>query len=376
MQLKLNASFLKLFFRLYQIRKNKRDEILAKKRLLGGTSTAPFLVCILPLHGHIDAQSALAVLSAADDEAIVDKSLAGVTYITVPRFKQRFAFIIPPTGHGNELAVLDYLKVCDTTLLLTSAITGEDEVFDRWGQKIFNMISAQGIPSPIVALMDMESINPKKKQQLKANVQKFISKLLPEEKIMQLDTNAEGLNMLRRIGGQKKNILHNAANRPHLHAEKVEYVPDADGENGTLKLTGFLRGIPLDVNGLVHIPGLGDFQMSQIDAPTDPHKYDKSKEAEMTTTEVRVIAKSEPSKQTSLQTENIPDEMDAEQTWPTEDEIANANEETKKTRLVKRVPKGMSDYQACWIPDVEEVDDDDVEDDDDDENSDEVCVDH
>lgn len=294
----------------------------------------------------------------------------------MPRFKQRFAFIIPPTGHGNELAVLDYLKVCDTTLLLTSAITGEDEVFDRWGQKIFNMISAQGIPSPIVALMDMESINPKKKQQLKANVQKFISKLLPEEKIMQLDTNAEGLNMLRRIGGQKKNILHNAANRPHLHAEKVEYVPDADGENGTLKLTGFLRGIPLDVNGLVHIPGLGDFQMSQIDAPTDPHKYDKSKEAEMITTEVRVIAKSEPSKQTSLQTENIPDEMDAEQTWPTEDEIASANEETKKTRLVKRVPKGMSDYQACWIPDVEEVDDNDAEDDDDDENSDEVCVDH
>lgn len=46
--------------------------------------------------------------------------------------------------------------------------------------------------------------------------------------------------------------------------------------------------------------------------------------------------------------------MDAEQTWPTEEEIAQAQAETKKMKLIKRVPKGMSDYQACWIPDVEE----------------------
>lgn len=40
--------------------------------------------------------------------------------------------------------------------------------------------------------------------------------------------------------------------------------------------------------------------------------------------------------------------------------------ETKKSKLIKRIPKGMSDYQACWIPDVEEkeYDDDDGDDDD------------
>lgn len=47
--------------------------------------------------------------------------------------------------------------------------------------------------------------------------------------------------------------------------------------------------------------------------------------------------------------------MDAEQTWPTEDEIAHQQAETKKMKLIKRIPKGMSDYQSCWIPDVEEV---------------------
>lgn len=70
------------------------------------------------------------------------------------------------------------------------------------------------------------------------------------------------------------------------------------------------------------------------------------------------------SKQTSLQRENIPDEMDAEQTWPTEEEIKHAQAETKKSKLIKRIPKGMSDYQACWIPDVEECNDDDDDEDD------------
>ncbi|GBP98503.1 Pre-rRNA-processing protein TSR1 homolog [Eumeta japonica] len=94
------------------------------------------------------------------------------------------------------------------------------------------MISAQTIPTPIVALMDLESLNPKRRSSAKAAAQKFISKLLPKEKIMQMDTNSE---------------------------DHVEFVPnrnDAEDE-GCLKVTGFLRGTPLDVNGLVHIVGLG-----------------------------------------------------------------------------------------------------------------------
>ncbi|XP_023307785.2 pre-rRNA-processing protein TSR1 homolog [Lucilia cuprina] len=359
-----------------QLRKNKREEALAVKRQLGGQNTAPFLVCLLPMHLQVDPRSALSILENCDEEAVVERTASGVTYINLPRFKQRFAFIIPPVGRGNELAVLDYLKVCDTTLMLTSAAMGEDEVFDKWGHRIYNMISAQTIPTPVVALMDLESLNPKRRSAAKAAAQKFISKLLPKEKIMQLDTNPEGLNVMRRIGGQKKNIVYNRNNRPHLFGDHVEFIPNPNPaeDEGLLKVTGFLRGTPLDVNGLVHIAGLGDFQMSQIDAPQDPYKLDKSRNQEMLP-EVRVVAKADPNKQTSLQTENIPDPMDAEQTWPTEEEIAQSQLETKKMKLIKRVPKGYSAYQAAWIPDVEtvEADDDDNEDedmDDDDEEDD------
>lgn len=65
-----------------QIRQNKRDEVLSKKRSLGGFDAAPFLVCIVPLHKLIDANSALTLLTQCDDEAICNKSTAGVTHLT------------------------------------------------------------------------------------------------------------------------------------------------------------------------------------------------------------------------------------------------------------------------------------------------------
>ena len=33
---------------------------------------------------------------------------------------------------------------------------------------------------------------------------------------------------------------------------------------GTFKVSGYVRGRALTVNSLVHIPGLGDFQMAQV----------------------------------------------------------------------------------------------------------------
>lgn len=140
------------------------------------------------------------------------------------------------------------------------------------------MASAQGVPTPIVTLMDLESIAPNRRGKTKASIQKFIQKTFPIEKLVNLDANSDGFNLFRRIGTQKKNTLHNKANRPHLIAETVEYVENTvDANAGTLKVTGHLRGIGLDVNGLVHIPNLGDFQTTQIDLEVDPFGPDTDK---------------------------------------------------------------------------------------------------
>lgn len=185
---------------------------------------------------------------------------------------------MPPTGPGNELAALDCLKVCDTTILLISAQADEEEIYDKWGKRFANMAIAQGIPTPVISLMDLESIAPNRRPKTKIAIQKFVHRTFPAEKVMCLDTNSDAFNLFRRIGAQKLRTLHNKENRPHLFAEAVEYVRNEQDENaGTLKVTGDLRGQALNVNNLVHIPGLGDFQMSQIDLCRDPYQFDKEK---------------------------------------------------------------------------------------------------
>lgn len=64
-----------------QIRQNKRDEVLSKKRSLGGLDAAPFLVCVLPLHEQFDPQFTVQLLSECDPEIICNKSTAGVTHL-------------------------------------------------------------------------------------------------------------------------------------------------------------------------------------------------------------------------------------------------------------------------------------------------------
>lgn len=65
-----------------KIRKNKRDEVMDKKRSLGGTSFAPFLIALIPLNEQIDPQSALNILKTCDPDAIASTSPTGVTHIT------------------------------------------------------------------------------------------------------------------------------------------------------------------------------------------------------------------------------------------------------------------------------------------------------
>ncbi|CRL07083.1 CLUMA_CG020082, isoform A [Clunio marinus] len=344
-----------------QIRKNKREEAMDKKRKLGGLSgmSAPFLTCFVPLHEEIDVNSALAILESCDEDAIIDKTNPKITYLKSPRLKQKFSFIKAVYGPGNELRNLDCLKVVDSTVFLLSASC--EDVLDRWGEKFVNLALSQGIPTPTITLMDLESIAPKRRAQVKADIQKRINKYFPDEKLMVLDKTSDGQNLLRRIGGQKKNEIHNKNNRPHLYSEKAEL----NEENNVLKVTGYLRGIPLNVNSLVHVPGLGSFQMTQIHSTQDPLKAPND-----ASTSSNVCVYANPALQTSLISENIPDEMDAEQTFPTDAEIAQSMEENNKKKFIKRIPKGMSDYQACWIPDIEEIDENnDESESDDDDNS-------
>ncbi|XP_043261297.1 pre-rRNA-processing protein TSR1 homolog [Colletes gigas] len=344
-----------------QIRKKKREDVLQKKRNLGGSNSAPILVCIIPLQKDIDVQNVLSRIIKADETANAINSQCGTTHISILRLKQSFSIIIPPVG--NLFATLDAAKVATTILFVVSAINQDDnnprnEVLDQWGEEVIMPCVAQGLTTPVVALMNVESLHVKKRQEYKNHVQSKISKWLPEEKISQLDTSTDALNVLRRIGFQKQRTVSYKNKRAHLLAEELKFKCNEDSTKlGTLMISGYLRDVPLSVNSLIHIPGFGDFQMSQIDEIPYPIEKRQRKHCNAMDDEpitIRILERANPEKQESLESENVPDPMDVEQTWPTEEELAQAAV-ARKQKILKKVPKGTSEYQAAWIPDEDGV---------------------
>ena len=100
----------------------------------------------------------------------------------------------------------------------------------------------------------------------------------------------DATTLLRVISTHKHHPVHFAKTHPHLLVEKMTFSPSEGMEHGTVSATGYVRGRPLTANGLIYLPALGHFQISQvtqveneltlcrcecldtqIDGPPDPH---------------------------------------------------------------------------------------------------------
>ncbi|XP_050723085.1 pre-rRNA-processing protein TSR1 homolog isoform X2 [Eriocheir sinensis] len=349
-----------------QIRAAKKEEAFLRKRSLGSHSHPPFLVTVVPLSPSINPRTVLTALKECDEAATITTSVQGITHINSPRFKQRFSFVIPPV---NDLyAILDCVKTSDTLLLLWPG----DEELGGDADLLLSSIMAQGLPTPVHVITGLEEMAQKRKHLLKQNLAKEIEVRFPgPAKLHSVEKPQDALLVLRHIGAQKQRPIFFRDNRAHIMAEKLEFIPE--GSTGTLRIHGYLRGQPLSVNGLVHIPGWGEYQMSRIYSRADPYPLERrGKEATMPDEDLHLLEEANPDLQESLTSTNEVDPMEGEQTWPTEEELAEAEKRMGPKKYTKRVPKGTSEYQAAWI--VESDDEggsvgDDEDDDEDEEDS-------
>ena len=109
-------------------------------------------------------------------------------------------------------------------------------------------------------------------------MEREFSRFLPDDKLLPLKNESDGVLLLRKIGSQKQRSITQRDSRPHLIAESVKYVPNESGSTGTLCVTGYLRGQVLSADRLVHIPGWGTYQLKQIEAPAhDPFLVQKDR---------------------------------------------------------------------------------------------------
>ncbi|KAI9184510.1 ribosome biogenesis protein tsr1 [Blastocladiella emersonii ATCC 22665] len=326
--------------------KNKRADHMAAERMYTGRSGAPKVVAIVPLCTDADVHGALASLFASVGETYVPSAAPAATLQT--KFKQqRITFLKPARALD---AVLDAVKVADYTMLLLSA---KVEV-DAFGQEVLlPAIQQQGIPTPMAMIQHLHAAASSAKDQaaIRMSLLSYTTYWTADpDRTLALDVPAECTKAVRFITDRLPKSITWRDQYPYMIPDHVAARPAADAPAGVtdvvdVAITGHVRGNRLSANRLVHIPGVGDFQIAQVLSASTHAAADAMDTA-------NEVLDEPDSDADDLVSENEPDDLMNEQTWPTEAEIALAA--GRGIKRTKRVPKGTSSYQASWIIDEDD----------------------
>lgn len=273
-------------------------------------NSAPKQTVIVPLCKDINIKSVMEQLFSANEQIFEMNN--GQAILVSQKFKQRISFI--PCFERNLLYILDCLKVADKIIFVLSA---EQEV-DQFGELIMSCIKKQGVPDVILMVQYLEDQLLKKQADIKKSLIFYMSHHFSQDpKIFSSGSQNDCLNCIRHIAAQVPKGIAWRDRHPYVTAENIEFVPN-NHETGTLKVTGFIRGNNLSANRLIHIPDFGDFQIERILDARVTRKNEMAVDED-------VLEIADPQLRDSLQDQNEIDPMDAEQTWPTEEEIADGN---------------------------------------------------
>ncbi|KAK9768429.1 ribosome biogenesis protein tsr1, variant 2 [Basidiobolus ranarum] len=184
------------------------------------------------------------------------------------------------------------------------------------------------------------------------------------DKVHPVDNDPESQTLLRLLSAQHPKSITWREPHPYMLIDKTSFESSPDDDSvGTLQITGYARGAPFSANRLVHLQNYGDFQIKQIVAAKSPNSsshHESSMAVDSMDGSVDSGILDLPDEdQDDMISEMDPDPMAGEQTWPTEEELAEADERVKlmqaerdaEAKSTKRVPKGTSSYQAAWIVD-------------------------
>ncbi|KAK3157868.1 hypothetical protein QOZ80_2AG0129360 [Eleusine coracana subsp. coracana] len=359
------------------IRDQKRAALLKEKRSSTGSSSTPRTIVLVGLSSSADVGSL-----AADLLTFVRGGDGKPTSSTVtsPTYKLRTTVLQAP--YGDLTSCMELAKVADLLGFVLSAnslyCSDSSSPIDEFGSQCLSVFRAMGLPSTAVFIRDLPP-DSKNRQDLKKAATSFLSAELLEDCKYYLADTKDDLHKFMWLF-KEQHLLHLIGEPRDLTIQDVKFCKhdkigiwgwmfcawiESDDSTGlcTLLVSGYLRVHNLSVNQLVHVSGAGDFQLGQIDVLKDPCPVSERKisyimETEDSGDQIVNTFVADPSNQEPLLVENVPDPIAGEQTWPTEEEMKEADISNKQRKLVKRkLPPGTSEYQAAWIVDTDDEDD-------------------
>ncbi|KJA27824.1 hypothetical protein HYPSUDRAFT_130852 [Hypholoma sublateritium FD-334 SS-4] len=346
----------------------KRNALVSATRVFNGVDGAPRIVAVIPLTPDVSTKTAVASLAEVLDLSSEDCPEDGIWKMRADRFKTSLQFRTVP--YRNFYAALDTCKVADYVVFVLSSSV---EV-DPWGDTLLRTLQAQGLPEVVSVVSPDAQLDPKSRPGVLKSLLSFIQYFVPEQtRIFDLHIGSDRLSALRSLSEGKPSNVRWKEGRCSILGESVSW------EDGVLKVTGVVRGTSLSPNRLVHIPNFGDYQVSQIFSAPIP-KPSKSVNTQTMEVESALLVQPDSDNADSLVSSNDPDDLANEQTWPTEEEMSGQSTDAQSEipdardgttpRSVRRIPKGMSEYQAAWI--VDEADQEGEDDEDENRSTDEA----
>ncbi|GJJ06491.1 hypothetical protein Clacol_000683 [Clathrus columnatus] len=346
-----------------QVQLRKRQALIAATRIFNGVDGAPRIVAVIPLCSDLFSRDAVEALGRALD---VDTGTC------------------PDTGLWRLKYALDACKAADYVVFTLSAV----QEVDKWGDLLLRCLQAQGLPEVVTVVTPSHSedtaqiqasLDRKARGPILKSLLSFIRYFVPtQSRVYDLEEtrSADATSALRSLCEGKPHEVQWRQGRSWILAEDLQW---DNTDSGTLKVSGIVRGTPLSVNRLVHIPNYGDFQQSKI--LSIPNTNKKSGGGSEGMELEPVLAASATDDADSLISVNDPDTLANEQTWPTDEEMNGVRDKEMTDgalpdakvgttpKAVKRVPKGTSQYQAAWIIDDEDDEEGDENEQDEEEQS-------
>lgn len=158
-------------------------------------------------------------------------------------------------AYKNFYAALDACKVADYVVFVLSSTI---EV-DVWGDTLLRTLQAQGLPDVITVVAPEASLDIKARPGILKSLLSFIQYFVPNQtRVFDLHASSDRLNALRSLSEGKPGDVRWREGRAWVLGETTAW------EDGTLSVTGVVRGASLSVNRLIHVPNFGDFQISKV----------------------------------------------------------------------------------------------------------------
>ena len=369
---------------------------------LGGGKGAPKHVAVFELGPGTSAVAAIdALLGKASKLADPDPTCEWGRPVTAyfATEKQAMTFTACSRGaHGDVARAVAVARMADVVMLLMNPVGGAagdvDASVDCAGKEFLTALKAAGTPAIVGGTQGLLALTNRKKQ---AEARKWATAVFEDQFPGKTTKTADCDNavaVLRALATVRPKPVAWLTHRPYMLATALQFTPTgrvptpapaaptsdpealvaaavsplglpdpdavaafgrayssmpAEMEVGTLEISGYLRGCPLHVDGLVHISGVGTYPVQSVTAPRGLLEGGAGSSAGSPV----VVATADPSEVEDQHTLGEEDMTAGEQTWPTAEEEAAAAAEARLKALTKATG---SKTQAVWLDAIGEGD--------------------